>query len=303
VSLTPEQAIDSINQVYGRHAGRRALHAKGVLCTGTFTATPEAARLTRARHMQGDVTPATVRFSNASGNPDSPDWAPDTRGCAVKLYLGDGSRTDIVAISSPRFPTRTPEGFIELVAAQGAGPASAWKLPIFFARHPEAIRVLPVLAPTLLAPPSYAVIAYYGIHAFTWIDGESVQRHVRYTLRPQAAGSKLPPWQAKRRGSDYLQREIAERLERGPVRFTLELQIASPGDPVDDPNAGWPGDRRRVDAGTLEVTGLDTERETGGDVLVFDPTRITDGIELTPDPVLRFRPAAYSESIARRTVG
>ncbi len=303
MGLTPEQAIDSINQVYGRHAGRRALHAKGILCTGTFTATPEAARLTRAAHMQGDATRATVRFSNASGNPDAPDWALDTRGCAVKLYLADGSRTDIVAISSPRFPTRTPEGFIELVSAQGAGPAGAWKLPIFFARHPEALRVLPVLAPTLLPPSSYAVIAYYGIHAFTWIDADRVQRHVRYTLRPQAAGLKLAPWQAKRRGSDYLQREIAERLQRGPVRFTLELQIASPGDPVDDPNAGWPGDRRRVDAGTLEVTGLDTEREIGGDVLVFDPTRITDGIELTPDPVLRFRPAAYSESIARRTVG
>jgi catalase len=303
VDLTPEQAIDSINQVFGRHAGRRALHAKGILCTGTFTATPEAARLTRAGHMQGDVMPATVRFSNASGNPDAPDWAPDTRGCAVKLYLADGSRTDIVAVSSPRFPTRTPAGFIELVKAQGAGPAGAWKLPIFFARHPEAIRVLPVLAPTLLPPPSYAVIAYYGIHAFTWIDGEGVQRHVRYTLRPQAAGPKLAPWQAKRRGSDYLQREIAERLERGPVRFTLELQIASPGDPVDDPNAGWPGDRRRVEAGTLEVTGLETEREAGGDVLVFDPTRVTDGIEPTPDPVLQFRPGAYSESIARRTVG
>jgi catalase len=72
VGLTPEQAIDSINQVYGRHAGRRALHAKGILCTGTFTATPEAARLTRAAHMQGGVTPATIRFSNGSGNPDAP---------------------------------------------------------------------------------------------------------------------------------------------------------------------------------------------------------------------------------------
>lgn len=303
MGLTPEQAIDSINQAYGRHAGRRALHAKGILCTGTFTATPEAARFSRAAHMQGNVTAATFRFSNGSGDPDAPDWAPDTRGCAVKLYLADGSRTDIVAISSPRFPTGTPEGFIELVEAQGAGRAGAWKLPIFFARHPEAIRVLPVIAPTLLAPPSYAVIAYYGIHAFTWLNDEGVERHVRYTLRPLAAAPRLAPWQAKRRGSDYLQQEIADRLERGPVRFTLELQIASPGDPIDDPNAGWPRDRRRVDAGSFEITGLETERETGGDVLVFDPARVTDGVALTPDPVLQFRPRAYSESVARRTGG
>jgi catalase len=36
-------------------------------------------------------------------------------------------------------------------------------------------------------------------------------------------------------------------------------------------------------------------------VLVFDPTRVVDGIELSDDPVLRFRPAAYDVSVARRT--
>jgi catalase len=81
----------------------------------------------------------------------------------------------------------------------------------------------------------------------------------------------------------------------------LELQIAEPGDKVDDPASVWPKSRRRVSAGTLEITGLETERETGGDVLVFDPGRVVDGIELSDDPVLRYRPAAYSDSVARRT--
>ena len=53
-------------------------------------------------------------------------------------------------------------------------------------------------------------------------------------------------------------------------------------------------------AGTLELTELETERETGGDVLVFDPTRITDGVELSDDPILQFRHLAYTESVARR---
>jgi catalase len=55
-----------------------------------------------------------------------------------------------------------------------------------------------------------------------------------------------------------------------------------------------------VIAGTLELTGLDTERETGTDVLVFDPVRVTEGIELSDDPILRFRERAYSASVARR---
>jgi catalase len=84
------------------------------------------------------------------------------------------------------------------------------------------------------------------------------------------------------------------------VRFSLELQIAAPGDLVDDPTARWPATRERVTLGTLQLTDLDTERETGDDVLVFDPSRITDGIELSDDPVLRFRPAAYSDSVRER---
>ncbi len=301
MAISAQQAIDAANSVFGRHAGFRALHAKGTLCTGVFTPTADASRLTRAAHMQGPEVPATVRFSNGSGNPRHPDWAPDPRGLAVKLYLPDGSRTDIVAVSSPRFPSRTPEGFIELLQAQAAGPAAAWKLPLFFARHPEAARVLPVVAPTLLAPASYATIPYYGLHAFKWSDAGGGERFVRYTLRPAVSAVRPAPWAARRRGRDYLQEEIRQRLAPGRVLFSLEVQIAQPGDPTEDPSAGWPKQRERVTVGTLSVSGLDTEREQGADVLVFDPTRVTDGIECSNDPVLAFRSDAYSESVKRRT--
>lgn len=302
MAIDADRAIDAVNGVFGRHPGFRALHAKGTLCKGTFTATAEAAKLTSAAHMQGEEPiPATVRFSNGSGNPRHPDYQPDPRGLAAKLYVPDGTRTDIVCVSSPRFPVKTPEGFIELVRAQGAGPAAAWKLPLVFARHPEALRNMPVLAPTLAPPASYAVIPYFGIHAFRWTDAQGGERWVRYRVVPEAPPEKITPWAARRRGHDYLQEEMVERLSRGPVRFTLEVQIAIPGDPINDPSAAWPKERRTVTVGRYEITGLETDRETGGDVLVFDPTRVVAGIELSDDPVLRFRPAAYSASVSRRT--
>src|ERR671922_1185100 len=96
----PEQAVDAVGEIFGRHRGYRAVHAKGVLSAGTFTASPEARNLTRAAHMQGEPAPVTVRFSNASGDPDAHDGIPDGRGMAVKLYLADGTRTDIVAVTS-----------------------------------------------------------------------------------------------------------------------------------------------------------------------------------------------------------
>jgi catalase len=78
------------------------------------------------------------------------------------------------------------------------------------------------------------------------------------------------------------------------------VQIADPGDEVDDPSSHWPAERRRVDAGVLELTEIVADPESDGSIIVFDPVRITDGIELTADPVLAYRPAAYSESAARR---
>jgi catalase len=299
--LTPEAAVDRINERFGRHAGCRSLHAKGVVCRGSFTASADAARLTRAAHMQGETVEATVRFSNGSGDPGEPEYLEGVRGLAVKFYLPDGSRTDVSAQTVPRFPVRTPEAFIELVEAAAPGLSRVWKLPLFLIRHREALPALRDNAWALKPAPSYANAAYYAIHAFKWIDADGGVRYVRYTWIPEAGDERLAKDDAKSRGPDYLEDEIRERLDREPVRFTLRLQVAADGDRTDDPTAVWPGERETVDAGVLEVTGLDTERETGDDVLVFDPMRLTDGIEASGDPVLRFRPAAYSESVERRT--
>ena len=300
-AITPAAAIDAVRGVFGHHPGHRALHAKGILCRGRFTPGGEGAALTRAAHLHSGELPATVRFSNAAGDPGHPDRLPDPRGLAVKLYLPDGARTDIVAVSSPRLPVRTPEAFIALIEAQGAGPRPSLKLPGFLLRNRRALTILPSLAPTLLPRSSYAGITYFGIHAFRWIDAEDRARYVRYALEPEFTAERLSPKQGRGRGADYLQDELRERLAGGPVRFTLTLTLAEPGDPTDDPSAAWPKSRRRVRAGELVIDGLETDRETGGDVLVFDPTRVIDGIELSEDPVLRFRSAAYRESVARRT--
>jgi catalase len=301
MTVDPKQAIAAINSYFGSHPGFRALHAKGTLLKGTFTAGSEAASLTKAAHMQGDAVAVTARLSNGSGNPDHPDYAPDPRGLAVKFYLPDGSRTDIVAVTTPRFISRTPEGFVELLAAQGSGIAAAWKLPLVFARHPEMVRNAPALAPSLRPPPSYAAATYHGQHAFKWIDSGGGERFVRYTWLPEATEPRISMREARARGRDFLREDLARRLDIGPIRFTLELQLAAPGDPLEDASAAWTNARQRVRVGSLELIDHETGRETGGDVLVFDPTRVTDGIECSNDPVLQFRPKAYSESVALRT--
>lgn len=299
MTITPREAVDAANEVFGRHPRARAFHAKGVLCRGTFTATPAAGRLTRAAHLQGEPVGVRARLSNGSGHPRSPDNVPDVRGLAVKFELPDATATDIVAQSLPWFAFHDAEGFVELVRAQKRTPAMAWRFPAYLIRHPRMLAALRVNLPALRVPASYATLRYYGIHAFRFLAADGSSRYVRYTWVPADGDQRLGTLEARARGRDFLQQELRERLQRGPARFTLELQIAGPADPVDDPSTLWPANRERIDAGTLEIVEL----EEGADqnALVFDPARVTGGIELSNDPVLNFRPKAYSESVARRT--
>lgn len=300
-----EQAIDTVGLLYGRHDGFRALHAKGRVYSGHFTASPAAAELTRAAHMQGAPVEVTARLSNGSGDPEIHDGAPDGRGLAVKFYLPDGSRTDIVCVTLPQFTNRTPEDFVAFTRArvpkEGSKRPRLTKLLPFLLRHPETLRAARAIPPWLRPVPSYANCQFNGLHAFRWIAADGSERHVRYSWIPEAGRENLSKEEAKSRDPNFLQDEFAERLQRGPVRFTLQLKIARDGDSVDDPTAVWPDDRETVEAGTLEITAPDTTRERGDDVLVFDPTRVTDGIELTDDPIVRFRRDAYNVSIKRRS--
>ena len=300
----PEQVVDAIHEISGRHEGTRAVHAKGLLCAGTFTATAEGAALTRAAHMRGEPVRATVRFSNGGGDPGTPDYAKDGRGLAVKLYLDEGRRTDMVAITLPRFFVRTPEDFLEFTRARKPDPETGQpdmeKLGAFLEAHPEA---LPAIQHALgqSAPASYAQLTYHGIHAFRWIAEDGTERWVRFSFAPVAGEEGLSDEDARAGGADYLQGELRERLALGPVEFGLDVTIGAAGDDPDDPTVAWPDDRERVRAGRLRIDGLDDSRERDGDVLVFDPTRVTDGIELSGDRILRFRPDAYAVSVERRS--
>jgi catalase len=289
-----EQAVDAINAISGVHPGHRAAHAKGTLLTGTFTPSAKASELTRAAHMQGEPSRLTVRFSNGGGDPGIPDYAREGRGMAVKFYCPDGGKTDIVALSLPCFFVRTPEDFIAFTTARKE-PEKL--MPDFLGAHPEA---LPAIQAALSADPpeSYATCVYNSIHAFRWLDGEGGSRWVRYRFEPEAGESSLPGEEAKARGRDYLQEEI---LARDETAFRLIVIVGEEGDPVDDPTVAWPDERERVDVGRLVLTGPDTERERDGDILVFDPSRMIDGIEMSDDPILHFRPRAYSASVERRT--
>ena len=298
-----EQLVDGLNLNFGVHPGFRAAHAKGVLCAASFEPTGEATGLSRAWHLSDGPSRAHVRFSNGSGNPAVPDGARDGRGIALKVY-GAAGTTDVVGLSLPAFFTRTPEDLIEFNAARRPDPDTGLPDPAkvgdYLAAHPEAVPAV-TAAVTHPIPSSYAGLTYNSIHAFGFEDNGGQVRFGRYRFVPDGADQPLSDEEAAARPPDYLSAELAQRLDRGPVRFFLDVALAGDGDDVDDPTIAWPEERPTVRIATVVVTGLADDREHDGDVLVFDPTRLPDGIVLSRDPILLARPGAYAVSVARRT--
>lgn len=295
--VSPDDAIEAIRGAGGAQPGCRALHAKGTLYRGTFTATPDAVRLSRAGHLDGSTVPALIRFSNGSGNPDQPDGRPGVRGMAVKFTLPDGTTTDVSTQTARLFVSSTPDGFIDLLKATRPGLTAPLRMARYFLTHPRLFGALPILRDANRVPASYATTEYHGLHAFRWVARDGSARFVRYHMVPTAAA---PEAATAREGPDFLTDELESRLDGGPVRFDFRARIAGPTDSTVDPSAPWRS-TQVVTVGRLEITGLDTERERGGDIVVFDPMRVTDGIEPSDDPVLRFRTLAYSASVKLRT--
>lgn len=299
--------MDALNAANGGASpGFRAVHAKGTVCTGTFTPTPEASKLSRAAHLQGDPVEATIRFSNASGDPETSDaHSIAGRGMAVKFHLPGGDATDIVAVPLVVFLVRTPEDFLAFTRARIPDPESGHpdpeKLGAYLAEHPETGIAIQKGMTKLAPTTSYATSDYRGLHAFCLVDSEGGEHWGRYSLEPEAGTEYLTDEQREAASPDYLQEEIRERLGSGIARFTLEFTLAKDDDPLDDPTQEWEGEREVVELGELEVIDVVEDAETPESPLVFDPMRLTDGIEPSADKILAARPKAYAVSIERRT--
>ena len=210
-----EQLVDAANAIYGPHPHRRALHAKGCFCSGTFSPSPEARALCRAAHFQGDAVPALIRFSNGGGDPEGHDAQREARGMAVKLRPPNGAESDILAVTTPAFVLRTPEEFLELLRLREPDPDTGQpdfeKLGEYLAARPESQMAIQATLNTE-PPASFATLTYHSPHSFRLVDADGNGTWARYRWRPEAGEATLPDGEARERGRDYLREELAPRL-------------------------------------------------------------------------------------------
>ncbi|MGA2986782.1 MAG: catalase family peroxidase [Terriglobia bacterium] len=287
----------------GIHPGFRPAHAKGILLTGVFTPSAEAASLTRAPHLQRNSTPVTVRYSDFAGIPTVPDNDPQgasPRGCAIRFHLAEHVHTDIVAHSVDTFPTRTAEEFLDflnaLIATDPAGPHPN-AIEQFLGMHPAALIFVQTPKPI---PTSFARESFFAVSAFKFTNADGVSRYGRYRVLPAAGNEYLDEAGAAARSPNFLFDEIKERVAKEPVRFHIAVQLAEDDDILDDATVRWPADRPQLTFGEISLKEITPNNAREQQQIIFDPIPRLDGIEASADPLFEPRANIYLMTGRRR---
>ena len=293
-----EQLVAAFDKIFkGPYAGARAIHAKGIVCTGTFSPSPDAAWFSAAPHLRRElVSPVFVRFSAFSGVPYQSDNGPGANpvGMAIKFLLPDDVDTDILAHAYDGFPVGTPEDFLTYLDVMSN--ENKVEREAFLDQHPAARRFVNDPKPT---PASYGTAAYFGVHAFRFTNSAAISHFGRYRIRPLAEEQYLRGGELAKIGPEYLHDELVQRIKKGPIQFRLSVQVAEQTDNVTDGSVSWPSRRTEVTLGTLSLTGIDEKRDSQ---IFFSPMNLVPGIAASADPLLLARTRAYYTSFQRRQV-
>jgi catalase len=297
-----EDLLEALDKLFGLHSGFRPVHAKGIMCSGTFTPSPQVTELTRAPHVQRPSTKVIVRYSNFGGIPNIPDTDPhaNPRGFAIRFYLAEHVHTDIIGHSENGFPTRTGEEFVELAQALAtSGPDAPKPTPLesYLSTHPIAKQFFGHPSPT---PSSFASESFFAVTAFKFTNKDGVSHYGRFQIHPEGKNDYLDDATLKTKSENFLFDELKQRLGKGPIRFRITVQIAEDGDNVSDATVRWPESRRQVDFGTVELTGLVPEDDAEARKIIMDPIPRVDGIDPSDDPLIEVRSALYLMSGRRR---
>jgi len=296
--LTPKKLVAGLAPPGGPALGHRRNHAKGICFTGTFEANGNGAELSKATVFESGQYPVVGRFNLATADPNAKDAMVRVRGLGISIKTPDGQEWRSAMIDAPIFPVSTPQSFYELLTASGSKDPDAMKK--FIGAHPEFLSFLG-WAKSAPWTGSYAEERYNSLDSFLFVDGSGTKRTIRWSLIPAAQPETISPEELAKRGPDFLEQEITQRVASAPQKWTLVVTVANPGDPTADPNKAWPPDRHTVEVGTLTVQQIEGE-PTGPCLNInFDPTVLPAGIATSDDPFPAARSAAYSRSYNSRT--
>ena len=296
----PAALVDALSGTFGKHAGKRASHAKGFCARGDFIPAAKAAQFAHSPFFAQSKVDALLRFSIGGGNPGVSDKSRSVRGLSMRL-TGGGETYDLLLISEPVFFAATPASFVSFLEARVSDPITkkpdTAKIAAHNARYPDG-KNQPALLAAHAAPASYASTPYFSTNAFVFENASGARQLARIVVEPAAGTHYLTDEEEQTMPDIFLQQELAQRLAAKPVEFTFYAQLPAPGDALNDSSQQWQG-THRVTLGTLRVTSLAGADACDG--IVFMPVTLPAAVTPSDDPILRARAPAYAISLGRRS--
>jgi catalase len=296
--LTPGKLVDAFAPPSGAALGHRRNHAKGICFTGVFEANGAGSELSQAPVFVRGQYPVLGRFNLGTANPNAADATVRVRGLGLRISTPDGQQWRSAMINAPVFPVSTPQVFYELLRAEGSKEANA--VATFAAANPE-FAPFGDWAKNGPWTGSYAEERYNSLNSFVFVDGSGAEHVVRWSLLSAAQPVAVTADELAKRGPNFLEQEIAQRVAGAPQRWTMVVTVANPGDPTADPSKAWPADRRSVEVGTLVAQQVEAEPDGPCRDINFDPTVLPSGMRTSDDPFPAARSAAYAKSYDLRT--
>ena len=293
--LTPGRLVAALAPPSGPALGHRRNHAKGICFSGVFEANGAGSELSQASVFARGRYPVLGRFNLGTADPNVKDATVRVRGLGIRISPPDGQEWRSAMINAPIFPVSTPATFYELLRAEGANA-----IPTFAAAHPE---FAPFGDWATNGPwtGSYAEERFNSLNSFVFVDSSGAEHVVRWSLLPAAQPVAVSSEELAKRGPDFLEKEIAQRVAGAPQRWTMVVTVAGAGDPTADPTKAWPADRRTIEVGTLTAQHVQAEPDGPCRDINFDPTVLPAGMRTSDDPFPAARSAAYAKSYDLRT--
>src|SRR5262249_31427667 len=152
--------------------------------------------------------------------------------------------------------------------------------------HPAALGFVQTPKPV---PASFLKESYFAPNAYVFVNAPGERVFGRYRIRPEGASQYLDAGAEQAR--NFLFDDIKNQLAAGPARMKIAVQIAAKEDVVNDATVHWPKERREIDFGVVELTGLVPSNDAEQQHIIFDPIPRVDGIEPSDDPLLDPRAA------------
>lgn len=299
----PVALIDQFEATFGKFEGYRRSGAKGICAAGEFVGSTEGRALSTASAFSGQPVPVVVRFSVGGANPKAADNTKTQRNMALQFNLPGGEQWLMGNISAPVFGAATPQQFLGRLASLQPDPATKAadpaKVKAFADANPEVLLQGKHFA-SQPVPASFAGVNYWGVHAFGFVNARGEKQFGKWVFEPVGGVQGLSDDEAKAKGPSFLFDDLRQRAKEGKVAFQFNLELAEPGDKLDNATVPLPAGRKKLTLGTLKVTSVSDDAAGPCLTTNFNPMVLPKGVEPSADPMLAARAAPYAVSQGRR---